>query len=73
MQNTVFTSGFRPSIRQKRRLLKLSSVFSWLFRLVSGDRFRSVIDETWWAGEITDRSPFQTDYPDSHFQCFTVR
>ena len=63
-----------PSMAQKRRLLKLSSVSSWLlFRLVSGDRFRSVIDETWWAGEITDRSPFQTDYPDSHFQCFTVR
>ncbi|KAL9968709.1 hypothetical protein ACROYT_G020827 [Oculina patagonica] len=38
-----------------------------------GDRFRSVIDETWWAGEITDRSPFQTEFPDSHFQCFTVR
>lgn len=38
-----------------------------------GNRFRSVIDETWWAGEITDRSPFQTDFPDSHFQCFTVR
>lgn len=38
-----------------------------------GDRFRSVIDETWWAGEITDRSPFQTEFPDTHFQCFTVR
>ena len=71
MQNIHF---WFPSVAQKRRLLKLSSVSSWLlFRLVSGDRFRSVIDETWWAGEITDRSPFQTDYPDSHFQCFTVR
>ncbi|XP_073258237.1 PH-interacting protein-like [Porites lutea] len=37
-----------------------------------GDRFRSVIDETWWAGEITDRSPFQTEFVESHFQCFTV-
>lgn len=70
MQNIHFRF---PSVARKRRLLKLSSVSSWLFPLVSGDRFRSVIDETWWAGEITDRSPFQTDYPDSHFQCFTVR
>ena len=44
-----------------------------IFIVITGHRFRSVIDETWWAGEITDRSPFQTEFPDSHFQCFTVR
>lgn len=44
-----------------------------VFVSVTGHRFRSVIDETWWAGEITDRSPFQTEFADSHFQCFTVR
>ena len=47
-------------------------VVSLFFFVFSGDRFRSVIDETWWAGEITDRSPFQTEFVESHFQCFTV-
>ena len=47
-------------------------VVSLCFFVFTGDRFRSVIDETWWAGEITDRSPFQTEFVESHFQCFTV-
>jgi len=61
---------FLPLCRDK------SPGFVWslpFLLVILGDRFRSVIDETWWAGEITDRSPFQSELPDSHFQCFTVR
>lgn len=39
----------------------------------TGDRFRSVIDESWWAGEITERSPYQPEHPESNFQCLEVR
>ena len=38
-----------------------------------GDRFRAVIDDSWWAGMITDRSPYQPEFQDSYFQCFTVQ
>ncbi|EDO38859.1 predicted protein, partial [Nematostella vectensis] len=37
-----------------------------------GDRFRSIIDDSWWAGVITERSPLQEEYPDSQFMCLTV-
>ncbi|KAL4232669.1 Bromodomain and WD repeat-containing protein 3 [Mactra antiquata] len=38
-----------------------------------GDRFRSVIDDSWWIGEIEAQIPYQKEYPDSMFQCFKVR
>ncbi|KAJ8355742.1 hypothetical protein SKAU_G00185360 [Synaphobranchus kaupii] len=37
-----------------------------------GDRFRSVIDDAWWFGTIESQEPFQTQYPDSLFQCYNV-
>ncbi|MGH0125533.1 UNVERIFIED_CONTAM: hypothetical protein FKN15_036267, partial [Acipenser sinensis] len=37
-----------------------------------GDRFRSVIDDAWWFGTIESQEPFQTQYPDSSFQCYNV-
>lgn len=38
-----------------------------------GDRFRSVIDDSWWIGVIEAQIPYQKEYPDSMFQCFKVR
>ncbi|KAG7250734.1 hypothetical protein CRUP_005679, partial [Coryphaenoides rupestris] len=35
--------------------------------------FRSVIDDAWWFGTIVCQEPYQSQYPDSHFQCFKVR
>ncbi|KAJ8400340.1 hypothetical protein AAFF_G00397230 [Aldrovandia affinis] len=37
------------------------------------DSFRSVIDDAWWFGTIVCQEPYQSEYPDSHFQCFKVR
>uniref|UniRef100_A0AAY4C4D8 Bromo domain-containing protein n=1 Tax=Denticeps clupeoides TaxID=299321 RepID=A0AAY4C4D8_9TELE len=42
----------------------------WPWRI--GDRFRSVIDDAWWFGTIESQEPFQTQYPDSLFQCYCV-
>ncbi|KAJ3605895.1 hypothetical protein NHX12_027938, partial [Muraenolepis orangiensis] len=36
------------------------------------DRFRSVIDDAWWFGTIESQEPFQSEYPDSLFQCYNV-
>ncbi|ELT96425.1 hypothetical protein CAPTEDRAFT_122519 [Capitella teleta] len=38
-----------------------------------GDRFRSLIDDAWWIGEIVTQEPFSEEYPDSQFQCFNVK
>ncbi|XP_062843373.1 bromodomain and WD repeat-containing protein 1 isoform X1 [Trichomycterus rosablanca] len=37
------------------------------------DTFRSVIDDAWWFGTIVCQEPYQSEYPDSHFQCFKVK
>ncbi|CAB4031025.1 bromodomain and WD repeat-containing 3, partial, partial [Paramuricea clavata] len=37
-----------------------------------GSRFRSVIDDYWWSGVLTEVSPYEDEFPDSHFQCFVV-
>ncbi|XP_043557145.1 bromodomain and WD repeat-containing protein 1 isoform X2 [Chiloscyllium plagiosum] len=39
----------------------------------AGDKFRSIIDDVWWFGSVLSQEPFQPAYPDSHFQCYTVR
>ncbi|MFT7802669.1 bromodomain and WD repeat-containing protein 3 isoform X4, partial [Arapaima gigas] len=39
----------------------------------SGLRFRSIIDDAWWFGSVEDQQPFQPEYPDSLFQCYSVR
>lgn len=38
-----------------------------------GDRFRSMIDDKWWIGEIESHQPLSQDFPDSLFMCFKVR
>ncbi|KAM4045665.1 bromodomain and WD repeat-containing protein 1 [Anomaloglossus baeobatrachus] len=39
----------------------------------SGVRFRSIIDDAWWFGTVVNQEPYQADYPDSLFQCYTVK
>ncbi|XP_039263510.2 bromodomain and WD repeat-containing protein 3-like [Styela clava] len=36
------------------------------------DRFRSIIDDTWWYGTVVDHSVRDPTYPDSYFQSFSV-
>ncbi|XP_068918656.1 bromodomain and WD repeat-containing protein 3 isoform X5 [Petaurus breviceps papuanus] len=38
----------------------------------TGDRFRSIIDDAWWFGTVESQQPFQAEYPDSSFQCYSV-
>lgn len=38
-----------------------------------GDRFRCMIDDGWWMGQIEERVPLQTDFPNSLFMCFKTR
>ncbi|XP_075768112.1 bromodomain and WD repeat-containing protein 1 isoform X2 [Pelodiscus sinensis] len=39
----------------------------------SSDRFRSIIDDAWWFGTVLGQEPYQPQYPDSHFQCYSVK
>ncbi|MEE6467788.1 hypothetical protein FKM82_008071, partial [Ascaphus truei] len=39
----------------------------------AGDKFRSIIDDAWWFGTVLSQEPYQADYPDSLFQCYTVK
>ena len=47
--------------------------FAVCFFFASGDRFRSLIEDSWWIGIIEAHIPFQEEFPDSLFQCFKVR
>lgn len=38
-----------------------------------GDRFRCMIDDGWWMGQIVERKPLDEEFPDSLFMCFNVR
>lgn len=38
-----------------------------------GDRFRCIIDDAWWIGEIMSVEPADENFPDSYFMCFRVR
>nr|XP_047135862.1 PH-interacting protein-like [Hydra vulgaris] len=38
-----------------------------------GDRFRCIIDDKWYFGNITNVSPFEEDFPNSSFQSLTVK
>ncbi|XP_037835020.1 bromodomain and WD repeat-containing protein 3 isoform X3 [Kryptolebias marmoratus] len=38
-----------------------------------GMRFRSIIDDAWWFGSVEDQEPLQPEYPDSLFQCYSVK
>lgn len=37
-----------------------------------GDRFRSIIDDSWYFGVIESHTPFQEEYPRSYFQCLKI-
>ncbi|XP_044141837.1 LOW QUALITY PROTEIN: bromodomain and WD repeat-containing protein 1-like [Bufo gargarizans] len=39
----------------------------------AGDRFRSIIDDAWWFGTVVGQEPYQAEYPDSLFQCYSVK
>ncbi|KAM9319596.1 bromodomain and WD repeat-containing protein 1 [Gastrophryne carolinensis] len=39
----------------------------------AGDKFRSIIDDAWWFGTVLTQEPYQPEYPDSLFQCYTVK
>lgn len=41
--------------------------------MCAGHRFRSIIDDAWWFGSVECQEPFQSEYPDSLFQCYIVR
>lgn len=41
--------------------------------MFAGQRFRSIIDDAWWFGSVECQEPFQSEYPDSLFQCYIVR
>lgn len=38
-----------------------------------GDRFRCMIGDGWWMGQIESRQALSADFPDSYFLCFRVR
>lgn len=38
-----------------------------------GDRFRCMIDDGWWMGQIQSMEPLDEDFPESFFMCFRVR
>lgn len=38
-----------------------------------GDRFRCMIEDGWWIGQITDRVAYSAEFPDSLFMCFQIR
>ncbi|CAD7093518.1 unnamed protein product [Hermetia illucens] len=38
-----------------------------------GDRFRCMIDDGWWMGQIESRVALSNEFPDSLFMCFRVR
>ncbi|XP_012278096.1 PH-interacting protein isoform X2 [Orussus abietinus] len=38
-----------------------------------GDRFRCMIDDGWWMGQIQSMEPLDDDFSESFFMCFRVR
>ncbi|GLV31866.1 BRWD3 [Carabus blaptoides fortunei] len=38
-----------------------------------GDRFRCMIDDGWWIGEIVSQSAINPDFPECLFMCYKVR
>ena len=37
------------------------------------DRFRSVIDDKWWSGTVSEHLPIDPQYADSQFLCLKVQ
>uniref|UniRef100_A0A8D0L7U5 Bromo domain-containing protein n=1 Tax=Sphenodon punctatus TaxID=8508 RepID=A0A8D0L7U5_SPHPU len=40
---------------------------------LAGDRFQTIIDDAWWFGTVLGQEPYQSQYPDSPFQCYSVK
>ena len=38
-----------------------------------GNRFRCMIDDGWWTGQIISVQPLSEEFPDSYFMCFNIR
>jgi bromodomain and WD repeat domain containing protein 1/3 len=38
-----------------------------------GDKFRCMIDDKWWIGQIESHQALSEDFPDSLFMCFKIR
>lgn len=36
-------------------------------------RFRCIIDDCWWLGEIVSQSALSVEYTDSPFMCYEIR
>ena len=45
----------------------------FVYLSISGDRFRSMIDDAWWTGVLELQEPLSLAFADSLFQCFNVR
>lgn len=52
-----------------RQTFDTALVRSWS----EGDRFRCMIDDGWWMGQIESMEPLEEDFPTSFFMCFRVR
>lgn len=39
----------------------------------TGNKFRCMIDDEWWIGEIINKSPASDNYPDSSFLCYEIK
>lgn len=55
------------------RAIILKSTLVTISKNITGDRFRSIIDDAWWFGTVESQQPFQPEYPDSSFQCYSVQ
>uniref|UniRef100_A0A8C6SKH5 Pleckstrin homology domain interacting protein n=1 Tax=Neogobius melanostomus TaxID=47308 RepID=A0A8C6SKH5_9GOBI len=61
------------SFSMKYELISHSSFDLVLFtRQAISHVFRSVIDDAWWFGTIESQEPYQPQYPDSQFLCYSV-
>jgi bromodomain and WD repeat domain-containing protein 1/3 len=38
-----------------------------------GNRFRCMIDDGWWTGQIISVQPLSEEFSDSYFMCFNIR
>uniref|UniRef100_A0A8C5TJY7 Bromodomain and WD repeat domain containing 3 n=1 Tax=Malurus cyaneus samueli TaxID=2593467 RepID=A0A8C5TJY7_9PASS len=64
-------TGESFSIKKYLAIIDVFLLLNAMFAL-PGDRFRSIIDDAWWFGTVESQQPFQAEYPDSSFQCYSV-
>lgn len=44
-----------------------------MFVMRSSVRFRCMIEDCWWTGEIVSKSAYSNEFPSSSFMCYEVR